>query len=64
MEGSELSDGKSADSRSSKATSNSLASAAVSWFLAASARCAQSVALSSDGRVAISPKSRSRRAAD
>ena len=30
MEGSELSDGKSADSRSSKATSNSLASEAVS----------------------------------
>ena len=28
---------------------------AVSWFLAASARCAQSVALSSDGRVARSP---------
>ena len=52
------------DSRSSKATSNSLASAAVSWFLAAGARCAQSVALSSDGRVAIPPKSRSRRAAD
>jgi hypothetical protein len=37
MDGSELSDGKSADSRSSKATCNSLASAAVSWFLAASA---------------------------
>ena len=35
--GSELSDGKSADSRSSKATCNSLASAAVSWFLAAPA---------------------------
>src|SRR5262249_31717048 len=47
--GSELSDGNSADSRSSKATCNSLASAAVSWFLAASARCAQSAALSSDG---------------
>jgi hypothetical protein len=64
MEGSELSDGKSADSRSSKATSNSLASAAVSWFLAASARCAQFVALSSEGRSAISTKSRSRRTAD
>ena len=62
--GSELSDGNSADSPSSKATCNSLASAAVSWFLAASARCAQSAALSSHGRVAISPKSRSRRTAD
>src|SRR5262249_33787272 len=57
-------EGKGSDSLVSNAPSSSFASSALSLFLAARAPCAQVVALSPDCRLAISPTSRSRRAAD